>query len=205
MIFGGDITDNFTKLSKEKQKAVLSAGYICFGKNGYKKTSMMDIAQQAGISKASLFQYFGTKRQMYRYLYQYAVDLIIKKLPEGTDDLFECIEKITEAKMRIVSEYPGMYDFIASSISEGDPEIADDLEKMNKENTNMGMDMLFAKVDFGRFKPGVDMKIVNNLLIWISEGLIRSSVGSISAENIIKELEIYMELLKKTLYREEYL
>ena len=107
--------------------------------------------------------------------------------------------------MRIVSEYPGMYDFIASSISEGDPEIVDDLEEMNKQNTAMGMDMLFSKVDFGRFKPGVDMKIVNNMLIWISEGLIRSSVGSISAENIIKELEIYMELLKKTLYREEYL
>ncbi len=166
---------------------------------------MRDIAYQAGISKASLFQYFGTKKKMYIYLYQYAVNLIIKKLPDGTDDLFECIQKITEAKMRILSEYPGMYDFIASSINEDDPEILEDIENMNKKNTVLGMDMLFAKVDFGRFKPGIDISTVNNLLIWISEGLIRSSVGSISAEDIMKELDIYMELLKKTLYREEYL
>lgn len=52
---------NFEKASQEKQRAIINAGFLCFGQNGYQKTSAADVAKAAGISKASLFHYFGSK------------------------------------------------------------------------------------------------------------------------------------------------
>lgn len=55
-------TENFEKLPTEKQYAVLNAAFSCFGRDGYKKTAMSEIASEAGVSKAALFHYFGTKK-----------------------------------------------------------------------------------------------------------------------------------------------
>lgn len=49
------IMTNFMKAPPEKQRAIINAGFLCFGQNGYQKTSAADVAKAAGISKASLF------------------------------------------------------------------------------------------------------------------------------------------------------
>lgn len=54
--------ERFFRLSEEKQNSIIDAALKAFGINGYKKTSVSDIAAEAGISKAMVFHYFGTKR-----------------------------------------------------------------------------------------------------------------------------------------------
>lgn len=53
--------DKFLALTEEKRTAILNAALQCFGKFGYEKASINDIAVAAHISKASVFQYFGSK------------------------------------------------------------------------------------------------------------------------------------------------
>ena len=57
--------DKFLALSEKKQKTIINAALQCFGKFGYEKASINDIAVAAHISKASVFQYFGSKKQLY--------------------------------------------------------------------------------------------------------------------------------------------
>ena len=52
--------DKFFALSEEKQITIINAALQCFGKFGYDKASVNDIAVTAHISKASVFQYFGS-------------------------------------------------------------------------------------------------------------------------------------------------
>jgi AcrR family transcriptional regulator len=59
--------EKFFNLSTEKQQKIVDAALASFGANGYKKTSIRDIAAEAGISKAMIFHYFGTKKQLYLY------------------------------------------------------------------------------------------------------------------------------------------
>ena len=54
--------DKFLALTEEKRTAILNAALQCFGKFGYEKASINDIAVAAHISKASVFQYFGSKK-----------------------------------------------------------------------------------------------------------------------------------------------
>lgn len=54
--------EKFLALSIKKQDTIRNAALACFAKHGYEKASINDIAVAAGISKASIFQYFETNR-----------------------------------------------------------------------------------------------------------------------------------------------
>lgn len=195
----------FQKIPEDKQLLIIDAAYSCFGKNGYQKTSMADIAGRAGISKASLFQYFGTKKSLYLFLYRYAVQEILNRTPEGSEDLFECISAASMVKLEGLAKHPGMFDFMASTMDEESPEIAEDLRALAGERVGHGMSVLFAKADWSRFKPEIAREKAINAITWMSEGYIRSALGHKDAETMRNELAGYMELLKKAFYREEYL
>ena len=44
------MNEKFSALPKEKQQAILRAGYRVFSQNSYKKSPMQEIAEEAGIS-----------------------------------------------------------------------------------------------------------------------------------------------------------
>ncbi len=48
-----------------KREKILDSARILFAKNGYFGTSMREIADQAGVNKALLFYYFGSKKKLY--------------------------------------------------------------------------------------------------------------------------------------------
>ena len=48
------------------EEAVLDAAVQCFWAGGYEATSIRDLAQKMGITSASLYNAFGTKRELYR-------------------------------------------------------------------------------------------------------------------------------------------
>ena len=89
--------DKFLALTEEKRLTILNAALQCFGKFGYEKASINDIAVAAHISKASVFQYFGSKKQLYIYLLEYC-----KKIIEGIFDK-EALDSQTDLFDRIMT------------------------------------------------------------------------------------------------------
>lgn len=153
----------FNKISKEKQDLILNAGFTCFAKNGYKKTSMADIAAIAGVSKASLFQYFRSKKEFYLHLYELCCNLIIStgadKMQQLSDDFFERMAIAQEIKMEVILQYNGMYDFLYASLSENDPEVTEGINKSNAGYISAGYSLLMEGINWDKFKPGIDFEI----------------------------------------------
>ena len=108
---------NFHNLPPEKQRNIIDAGLNAFGRNGYAKTSMNDVARAAGVSKAAL---------------------------------------------------------------------------------------LFRNVNWEKLKPGVDRVSAYQMVTYVSSGFIRDHAEE-PPEKIMESLKPLLELLKKALYREEYL
>lgn len=195
----------FESIPEEKQTAVLNAAFSCFGKNGYKKTSVADVAAAAGISKASVFQYFRSKKELYMYLFEYACDRIIGETPMGTDDFFECLQIGTEVKMRVMALHPGMYDFLASLVTETEDAIISETKTNVQARIGKVLGGLMGNVNWNKLKPGVDRDMLLNTVRWVNEGYLRSAIGQKDAETIRRELFEYFELIKKAYYKEEYL
>lgn len=59
------MNEKFFSLPKERQQAILNAGYRVFAQNSYKHSPMQEIADEAGVSKSLLFHYFRNKKELY--------------------------------------------------------------------------------------------------------------------------------------------
>ncbi|NTW72109.1 MAG: TetR/AcrR family transcriptional regulator [Eubacteriaceae bacterium] len=84
--------ENRLELEKKRREQILAVALGLFYKNGYKNTSMADIAKTAGISKGLIYHYFKSKAEL---LFSYQ------------DKLDECLEEINT----ISSARKAIYEF----------------------------------------------------------------------------------------------
>ena len=99
------MNQRFLVLEEEKRKAVINSGFRNFALFGYRKASMRDIAEDAGVSKALLFHYFDTKKEFYLFLWSFVKEETAKSLKAkgaiGDKDYFSSMEKGLKAKMEL--------------------------------------------------------------------------------------------------------
>lgn len=70
------------KIPKDKENMIYSAALLEFSKNGYKLSSTNKIVDSINISKGTLFNYFGNKRNLYLYVVNKCLDIITPILLE---------------------------------------------------------------------------------------------------------------------------
>jgi AcrR family transcriptional regulator len=51
--------------AEERRTAILDAGLTAFSRRGYHETSLDDIAGEAGVSKALIYEHFASKQELY--------------------------------------------------------------------------------------------------------------------------------------------
>ncbi len=85
-------TDTFFRLRDEKQEVILRAAIREFVEKGFDRAKVSDIAQSAGVSKGSIYQYFADKEELYLYCAQWGIHLFMEKLdarmPLESQDVF---------------------------------------------------------------------------------------------------------------------
>lgn len=202
--------EKFKELSEEKQRPIIEAALKCFGKHGYKKASMSDIAQTSGVSKPMLFHYFGTKRDLYLYLSDYVKNVMIdaynRNKINAYDDLFERIIMASKMKMGILEKYPHILKFIISMYEETDAAVMDITKRIMPEAQKFSYDLVVKKEDKVKFRDGVDIDVIMRLMFLMAEGYAHEmSDDPCQLDKITAELERIMNMLKSNLYKEEYL
>lgn len=63
------------------REAILAAGLHCFGRDGFRRTALDRVAQEAGISRAAVYLHFANKEELFRALVD---DLHARALAEAT-------------------------------------------------------------------------------------------------------------------------
>ena len=101
----------------------------CVRRADYRHAVTDDIAAYAGISKGLLFHYFGNKRGLYQYAFDYCLRFIAqaanRAIPEGKMDFFAITLQCEHAKVGIMKRYPHVYAFIMRAYYEEDEDVAD--------------------------------------------------------------------------------
>ena len=202
--------EKFINLQEDKQAAIINAGLVTFGTNGYKKASIADIATAAGIAKSMIFHYFGTKKALYLYLAQYSAELLIGEINAKRNhcgnDFFDRLTFITEIEVDVMKRYPGILAFLKSLFLEKDPEVADEIKGLMAMGEAFRAGITLDGIDAHKFKDGVDPSLVVKMLAWLGEGYV-SQVG-VSATMDVADLNHTFNqcliMLKKNLYKEAY-
>ena len=203
--------DNFLHLPEEKQAAILDGALITFGNNGYKKASVSDIAKAAGISKAMVFHYFGTKKSLYLFLIKKCYDLIVNEVNEMFDnsvtDFFDRIIMASNIKVSILKKNPNIDPFLTSVYFEDNEDVKEDIKTLIDSSKDFSNKIAFDGMDTSKFKDNVDPKQVMKILLWMADGFANSTRlrNGMDIETLCNEFYDCMYLLKNNLYKEEYL
>lgn len=133
MVMPRTMNPRFYSLPKEKQSAILNAGFHVFSQNTYKKSPMSEIADAAGISKALLFHYFHNKKELYLFLWDTCCTITVEEMTRSgayeQTDLFGSMDYGMQAKLRLMRRFPDIGVFAVRAFYEKDPEVSADIRK----------------------------------------------------------------------------
>ena len=189
------------------KESIVSAGFLCFAENGYKHTSVEDVAKAAGVSKALVFHHFKSKRQLYEELMDYALSQIGLHFADSDwqqeKDFFKRQVLVTKHKLSVIKLFPHIYDFICRAYKDKE----DAFTRRNLAYSDIDeFGKIFEGVDTSKFKPEYPLSKILQMLQWFSKGFTDSlDLSRENLDSVVKELEEYMAVLKKTFYLEEYL
>jgi hypothetical protein len=107
--------------------------------------------------------------------------------------------------MQLNKKHPGMYEFLRIDEQNNDFEALDELISIERKHCEQGVATLFDKVDWSRFQEEYDRSTIMNLITWVGEGCLAHLPKTTPTDEVYSEVERYLAILKKVLYKPEYL
>lgn len=205
--------EKFLKLEQDKQDRILNAAIKEFAQKGYDNASTNEIVKEAGISKGLLFHYFKNKKQLYLFLKDHFMELLMQEFYQKvtfTDpDIFVRIQQATLIKMELRNKYPDIFKFVTSVYLEDSKEVKVDLDKWKTEITKVGINKALEGIDTSLFRDDVDFRKAIKIITWTFEQFAEeetikaklSSTHDFEYEGVLKELDEYITIFKKCFYK----
>ncbi|MFH2129474.1 MAG: SDR family oxidoreductase, partial [bacterium] len=93
-------------LVEKRRDQIVSAAINLFAKKGYHKTTLRDLAEEAGISHGNIYDYVGSKEDILFLIHEYQSARVLKVLDENDADTYPPLEKL---RRMIVSDLNASY------------------------------------------------------------------------------------------------
>ncbi|MCR5291831.1 MAG: TetR/AcrR family transcriptional regulator [Eubacterium sp.] len=197
------MNEKFYALPQEKQDRILNAGFRVFSRNSYKKSPMMEIANEADISKSLLFFYFKNKKELYLFLMKKAEEITYKHLMESgcyqENDIFEMMYKGLLAKAELMKKYPDMSNFALKAYYEDDEEIKNELQEIIAPYRSIDTNKAIPELDPNEYKEGLDLKLMYQDMYLASEGYIyqMQNLGDVDVDKMVSDYRRIIDFWKQ--------
>jgi AcrR family transcriptional regulator len=102
-----------TERASERRRQLLRAALEVFGENDYDDVSVDDVAERAGVSHGLIFQYFGTKKDLYIATVQPLIEQFRSRIaPDLELPPAQRLRGSLNAYADLISEHPEGYRFM---------------------------------------------------------------------------------------------
>jgi AcrR family transcriptional regulator len=140
-----------------------------FAEYGYAGASTNRIVRRVGISKGSLFHYFGTKERLYLALLDDAAERVSEAVRAAAQDLpadpVERVIALARGEFEFYAANPELYRLFRRAVS--DPETA---QMVRERYADSGMTLFIESLAGATFAEGVDGSTATAVLAWIVDG-----------------------------------
>lgn len=135
----------------ERRAAILRAAETAFSESVFHETSLDDVAEVAGVSKALIYEHFESKRQLYQALLTGSADELMDRVSaaaaSGADRQARLRAGI-EAFIDFVADHPGASRLLFHNA--GDPDVVGELDRLREEAGTMIATLLSEEIPAGR-------------------------------------------------------
>ena len=195
-----------------KRQSILNAAIFEFC-SGYEKASTDAIVKSAGVSKGLLFHYFGTKKKLYLYAYEYAIQIVMAEFYDlinyNEGDILQRLKQIALLKMDLMQKYPMIFNFIAHASFPDSKDLKSNIMELRDKITNDVYPKLFCDIDRTLFREDIDVDTAISTIFFTIEGYAqgKANPNKTTADyyseyaGYLCDLERYLQLFRMSFYK----
>lgn len=184
--------DGFERKKEQSKQAIIEAAAELFRIHGFKKASINEIAEAAGVSPVTIYNHFGSKDGLVRETVKVLMQRIMDKawaIIRSDMPFPEKLETIVFDKAKIATEYRGE---MMREAARNDPQLMEWLDNLWKEDVNRATLELLAE---GKREGFINLELPAELMVKYLEIIRRGIFASPDLVAEIKpELEVYRQL-----------
>ncbi len=200
-------------LEDNRRNAILNAALMEFAKKGFDEASTNIIAKESGISKALMFHYVNSKKDLFLFLFDYCTDMIDREYFEVMNfkeqDIFERLRQSYLLQLELLKKHPWIFEFNKVSTTTKSEEINKELEERMKGKQSLCYETLFDLIDESKFREGLDVERCKQLIFWsnigftnqILEDIRNSEKNELDYDLILSQLDDFFNELRKIFYK----
>jgi TetR/AcrR family transcriptional regulator, repressor for uid operon len=166
----------------EVKEKIVQAAITTFSKYGYDKTRMDDIAENAKISKGTLYLYFKSKEKLFYAISENSINELkeeLSKLFSKKEDLVSDAEKFYDQYRNLIHDSEKVsFEIIAESSR--NPKLRRALYEHRVKVYNIVINYLNHQLEKGFFRKNIDVNAIASGLVALYDGLTISRLLGIS-------------------------
>jgi len=202
----------FLGLDPKRRDAILNAALKEFAAKGFDDASTNIIANEAGISKALMFHYVKSKKDLFLFTYDYFTDLMDKEYFElmncDEKDVFNRLRQSYILQVELLRRYPWILELNKLSAPTRSDEVNTHFKERAQKKRASCCIQIFDLIDESKFREGLDLEKCKEFILWSNIGFtnqilddIRNAKASVvDYASIIAKLDGYLDELKKIFY-----
>lgn len=144
----------------KRREEIITAAAKVFNEKGYGGANLADVAAELGADRASMYYYFGSKQELFRYVVRDAVEANVT-LVEGLRDAdLPSEEKLAGVLRGLMASYEENYPYLYVYIQEdmvqltnGDSSWAKETRSLNTRFTDALVAIVQQGIDDGSLRP----------------------------------------------------
>lgn len=201
-----------TSITEEKIGLLRQIAMEEFSQNGYQGTSTNVITQRAGISKGSLFNIFGNKKNLYFELIGESNSFFIKgleaQLHNMSTDFVERMLWLANLYLDLFIKEPQQFLFLMTLTDPGNRELAAEFYQQHIEDSMAVQAKIYAGIDMDSLK--IDSTRMMKITSWVMTEIKNDLFSNPAAREdpkkfkteFIGELEEMLQILKHGMYKD---
>ena len=211
--------EKFMKLPKEKRDRILKSTIEEFGKNSYISASTDLIALNSQISKGSLFNYFGNKKNLYIYTAEYISEYLNNEILNEVDkiednDFFSRMKRLSLIKQNMFIKYPYETKILIEAFISPPQELKDEIEVIYKKYYVQGFkilqDYIIKYINIDMLKKNIKSEDAMFVVMTLFEALTKKYTQQYSnktkdllsySDEIFREFDKYIDIIKYGIYK----
>lgn len=203
----------FLNLESERRNAIINTALKEFANKGFNDASTNIIAKESNISKPLMFHYINNKKDFFIFLFDYCLDFLQTEYFDKVDiherDIFERLRQTSLLKIKVMQQYPWIFDFVRVSVFTETESIKDELMERRKRVEENSLERFYSDIDVSLFRDNIDIEKAKKLIFWAVGGYAEqvldrvkdSDVKNIDFEYIQNEFDGYLNELRKVYYK----
>ena len=199
--------DTFYNLDNEKRSRVLDAALEEFGSRSFHQVTVSKIVEKADISKGSFYQYFESKKDLYRFLIKMSQEKkivfmkgVLKEMED--EDVFYRLRVLYRAGFRFAEKNPRLFAIGQNMMKEDEELRRELLDYSVSSGEDFILTLLKKGIEDGEIDSEANLSVAASMIaqynLNLADSFLRTPIEE-GAEEFLNKIDDMIYLLKEGL------